>query len=336
MKKLTAALTALVLAVTLAACGEKKERTAPAGGLERVNLVLDYVPNPDHAGIYAAMRDGDFRASGLDVKTIVPTDPAAPLKLLASGRADIAISYEPELLLARDRGLDLVAIGALIQRPLTSIMSAGGEKPVRRVSELAHGRVGTAGIPYQDAYLHTVLQHAGVDPSSVTRVNVGFDLVPAMISKRVDATLGAFWNVEGVQLRRAHKHPSIIPIDKAGVPTYDELVFVARARDARTRGEVFRSFLQALSTAHRAVRRDPAKGVDALLAADKNLKRSDTEASVHATLPAFFPTDTSKPFGYMDPRQWAAYARWMLANKLIKQPVSPRALTNEFLPGEGL
>jgi len=334
--RLIAALTALAVALPLAACGEKKEQTTPSGGLEHVNLVLDYVPNPDHAGIYAALRDGDFREAGLDVKPVIPSDPAAPLKLLASGRADIAISYEPELLLARDRGLDLVAIGALVQRPLTSIMSAGREKPVRSVAQLAHGKVGTAGIPYQDAYLKTVMQHAGADPSSVTRVNVGFDLIPAMLSKRVDATLGAFWNVEGVQLRRAHKHPSIIPIDKAGVPTYDELVFVARAQDLRSRGEVFRSFMQALANAHRAVRKDPAKGVDALLAADKNLKRGDTQASVTATLPAFFPTDTSKPFGYMDPRQWSAYSAWMLRNRLLKQPASPRALTNEFLPGEGL
>ena len=94
--------------------------------------------------------------------------------------------------------------------------------------------------------------------------------------------------------------------------------------------------MQALAEAHRTIRHDPAKGVDALLAADKNLDRGDTQASVTATLPAFFPSDSSKPFGYMDPRQWAAYARWMRGNQLIKQPASPRALTNEFLPGEGL
>src|SRR5205823_6780299 len=140
--------------------------------------------------------------------------------------------------------------------------------------------------------------------------------------------------VEGVQLRRAHKHPSIIPIDKAGVPSYDELVFVARAQDLRSRGEVFRSFMQALANAHRAVRKDPAKGVDALLAADKNLKRGDTQASVKATLPAFFPRARGKPFGYMDPRQGRAYESWMLRNGLIRRPASPAAPTNEVLPGE--
>jgi len=170
-----------------------------------------------------------------------------------------------------------VAIGALVQRPLTSIMSAGGEKPVRRVTDLDHGRVGTAGIPYQDAYLRTVLQHAGVDASSVTHVDVGFNLIPAMLSKRVDATLGAFWNVEGVQLRRAHKHPSIIPIDRAGVPTYNELVFVARAQDLRSRGgllEAAEVHGNWYGTPVQQVRGILAAGRDAILTIDPQGARS--------------------------------------------------------------
>jgi putative hydroxymethylpyrimidine transport system substrate-binding protein len=324
---------ALAAVLALAACGERTERTTPAGGRERVDLVLDYVPNADHAGIYTALKDGQFREAGLDVNPIVPPDPAAPLKLLATGRADLAISYEPELLLARDRGLDLVAVGALIQEPLTSIMSVG-KKAISSVAQLDGKKVGTAGIPYQSAYLKTVLDRAGA--GSAKEVNVGFNLVPAMLSGRVDATLGAFWNVEGVQLQRRHKRPKIIPIDRAGVPTYNELVIVARAQDARDRGAMIRSFMQALAQGHRAVRKDPNAGVDALLAADKNLKRPETAASVKATIPAFFPRDAKRPFGYMDPRRWTAYERWMEANKLLKQPASPRALTNEFLPGEGL
>ena len=333
MRRPIAALAALCAVLALAACGEKSEQTKPTGGREQVDLVLDYVPNPDHAGIYAALKGGDFREAGLDDKPVVPPDPAAPLKLLATGRADLAISYEPELLLARDRGLDLVAVGALIQTPLTSIMSVG-KHPISQVSQLAGKKVGTAGIPYQSAYLKTVLDKAGA--SSAKQVDVGFSLVPAMLSKRVDATLGAFWNVEGVQLQRRHKQPKIIRIDHAGVPTYNELVIVARADDVRHRGPMIRSFLQALAQGHKAVRKDPNVGVDALLAADKNLKRGETAASVRATLPAFFPRSSARPFGYMDPKAWARYSRWMEANNLLKQPASPRALTNEFLPGEGL
>jgi putative hydroxymethylpyrimidine transport system substrate-binding protein len=327
-------LAVLVLLVVLAGCGSKEDVTTPAG-TQRVRLVLDYVPNADHAGIYAAIREGDFRRAGLDVQPVVPSDPAAPLKLLASGKADVVVSYEPELLLARDKGLDAVAIGALVQQPLTSIMSVG-KRGITDVGRLEGKKVGTAGIPYQSAYLKTVAEQAGIDPGKVKDINVGFNLVGAMLSHRVDATLGAFWNVEGVQLARAHRDPHIIRIEKAGVPTYNELVLVARGSDLRSHGELYRTFLQALARGQRAVQRDPQTGVDALLDADKDLKRGDTAASVRATVPTFFPADRTKPFGYMDPRQWRAYSAWMARNKLLKRPATPRALTNEFLPGEGL
>ena len=330
------ALAVLAAAAALAACGEKTDVVGGSNpASERLDLVLDYVPNPDHAGIYTALEEGDFKRAGLDVRPVVPPDPAAPLRLLQAGRADVAISYEPELLLARDKGADLVAIGALVQEPLTSIMSIG-KRPIRRVEQLRDKRIGTAGIPYQDAYLKTILKDGGVPESSVKRVNVGFGLVPAMTSRRVDATLGAFWNVEGVQLRREGKDPHIIPVDRAGVPTYNELVLVARAADLRHEGAKFRSFLQALARAHRTVRRDPEAGVDALIENAKGLKREDTLASVKATLPVFFPSGKDHPWGYMDSSQWARYAAWMADNDLLKRPASARALTNEFLPGEGL
>ena len=172
--------------------------------------MLDYFPNADHAGIYAAKDSGAFSRAGLDVQIQTPSDPAAPLKLLAAGKVDLAISYEPELLLARDKGLKLVAVGALVQKPLTSIMSIG-KHAIADPKDLKGKTVGTAGIPYQSAYLKAILERAGVDPSSVKEVNVGFNLVPAMKTKKVDATLGAFWNYEGVQLRLREAAPEDHP-----------------------------------------------------------------------------------------------------------------------------
>lgn len=334
MNRLTTLATALLAVVTLAACGAKKDVTAPPGS-QRVRLLLDYLPNADHAGIYTAIADGAFRRAGLDVKPEVPSDPSAPLKLLQAGKADIAISYEPELLLARDKGLPLVAIGALVQRPLTSIISLPKGR-VKEVADLEGKTVGTAGIPYQSAYLKTILRDAGADPARVKEVDVGFNLVPAMLSGRVDATLGGFSNVEGVQLRRDHKRPTVIPVDKAGVPTYDELVLVARAQDLRDRGPFFRAFLQALARGHADLRKSPARGVDALLKANPDLKRPLQEASLKATVSAFFPADRRRPFGSMDPTAWARYGKWMFDNKLVKRQPAGRSLTNEFLPGEGL
>jgi putative hydroxymethylpyrimidine transport system substrate-binding protein len=321
-------------ALLLAACGERKEPTA-APAQQRVRLMLDYFPNADHAGIYAAKGDGAFSRAGLDVQIQTPSDPAAPLKLLAAGKVDLAVSYEPELLLARDKGLKLVAVGALVQKPLTSIMSIG-KHAIDDPAQLKGKTVGTAGIPYQSAYLKAILDGAGVDPSSVKEVNLGFNLVPAMKTKKVDATLGAFWNYEGVQLRLQKEHPKVIRMENVGVPTYQELVIVAREQDLAKGGERVRRFMRALGQGHAALRSDPEAGVKPLLQANPDLERDLQLESVKATLPVFFPA-AGKPFGWMEGAEWARYGDWMYTNKLLSRPpAAARALTDEFLPGQGL
>jgi len=329
-------LAALTAAVALSACGSKQDVTTTGGGLKRVDLVLDYLPNADHAPIYAAQAIGAFKAEGLDVRIRTPSDPAAPLKLVAARQADLAISYEPELLLARDKGAHLAAIGALVQKPLTSIISLGGK--VKAAKDLKGEKVGTAGIPYQSAYLQTIAAANGVEPSSVHEINVGFNLIPSMLSKKVDATLGAFWNIEGVQLRRQHKKPTIIRMDQVGVPTYQELVFVANNDRLREKGvgDVMRRFLQAVSRGAKAVKANPAVGADALVKADSSLDRATQLAQIEATLPVFFPEDPAFPFGFMNADEWKAYGQWMVKNKLVGRLPTPTSLTNEFLPGRGI
>jgi putative hydroxymethylpyrimidine transport system substrate-binding protein len=337
LRRLTAALLAAVCVLALAACGERKESTAPAKR-EAVRLMLDYFPNADHAGIYAAQGTGAFDRARLDVAIQTPSDPSAPLKLLAAGRVDLAISYEPELLLARDRGQKLVAVGALVQKPLTSVVSIG-RRAITDPRQLAGKTVGTSGIPYQSAYLKAILGRAGVDPKRVKEVNVGFNLVPAMLSGKVDATLGAYWNYEAIQLQQEHKRPQVIRMDKVGVPTYNELVIVARQEDldAQNGGAKVRRFMRALAEGMKALRKDPNAGIDPLLAANKDLDRRLQEASVKATMPVFFPADASKPFGTMDATEWGAYGAWMARNRLLRNPPDAgAALTNEFLPGQGI
>jgi len=334
-----AALAVPLLVLALAGCGEKQEPTAGAQGeADELRLVLDYFPNADHAGLYAAEATGEFERAGLDVEINAPPDPTAPLKLLRAGRADIVLSYEPELLLARDKGAeDLIAVGALVQRPLTSLVALPGSG-IRSAGDLAGKRVGTAGIAYQSAYLKTILERAGVDAGSVRETGVGFDLVRPLITGRVDATLGAFWNYEGTDLERRGRDPVILRMDELGVPTYNELVFVARREDFDADGASrIRRFLQATARGHNALRRDPTTGIDALLDASSGLDRGLQTAVVEATLPVFFPKDEERTFGWQDPAEWDAYGRWMEANGLLTRPPNAaRALTNEFLPGEGL
>ena len=331
---MTAGLAALALA--LSACGEKKESVTSSGGTQSMTLMLDWFPNADHVGIYQALADGDFEKAGLNVHIQVPSDPALPLKLLEAGKTDVAISYEPEVMLARDKGEALVSVAAIVQEPLTSIVSIGS-KHIRTVAALRGKRVGDAGIPYQHAYLTTILSRAHVPANSVKEINVGSNLVPAMLSGRVDATLGAYWNYEAIQLQRMHKHPNVIRMDQVGVLTYDELVVVARKSTVVNHPDELRRFVQALGRGYEAVRRDPQAAVNNLVKANPGLDPGFQLASVKATLPAFFPSDTSKPWGWMSASRWNAYGQWMLNQHLISNPNAVvDASTNELLAGQGL
>jgi putative hydroxymethylpyrimidine transport system substrate-binding protein len=213
-----------------------------------------------------------------------------------------------------------------------------GRRAITDPKQLAGKTVGTSGIPYQSAYLKAILAQAGADPASVKEVNVGFNLVPAMLSRRVDATLGAYWNYEAIQLAQQRKRPKVIRMETAGVPTYNELVVVAREEDLRENGGArVRRFMRALGEAVKALRKDPSTGITPLLRANRDLDRRLQEASVKATLPVFFPADSSKPVGYMEPAEWVRYGDWMARNRLLRNPPdAARALTNEFLPGEGV
>jgi putative hydroxymethylpyrimidine transport system substrate-binding protein len=328
------AATAFLLALGLAACGEKKERLAPSAH-QSLNLMLDWLPNADHVGLYQALASGDFTKAGLDVHVQVPGDPATPLQLLAAGKVDAAISYEPQLMLTRDKNEPLVAVAAIVQRPLTSIVSLAAKK-ITSPKNLRGKRVGDAGIPYQHAYLDTILAQAGVPASSVKELNVGANLVPAMLSGRVDATLGAFWNYEAIQLRQLGRRPNVIRVDSAGVPPYDELVVVVRESEIVNNAQEIRRFVQALGRGYEAVRSNPQAGVDALVKANPSLSPKLQLASVKATLSSFFPAGSGQPWGFQNQTQWNAYGQWMLRNHLITNPATViGASTNELLAGQG-
>jgi putative hydroxymethylpyrimidine transport system substrate-binding protein len=315
-----------VICALAAGCGEKEDSLEP-GEPEPLEVMLDFFPNADHAPIYAAEAGGHFKDVGLDVTIRQPPDPAAPLKQVVAGRVDLAISYEPEVLRARDQGLAAEAVGALVQAPLTSIISLP-QAGIRRPEDLDGKAVGTAGIDYQSAYLSAIAKQAG---AKIEEQNVGFNLSSALLTKKVDAVLGAFWNYEGTDLRMRGRDPQILRIEQAGVPTYDELVLVANADQEDDR---IKRFVAALERGVADLRRDPDRALKGLLDANPDLDPKLQRAVLDVTLPLFQPP-RGRPYGWQDPGQWNDFARWMRDNELLENLIDAEdAFTNQYLPGE--
>jgi putative hydroxymethylpyrimidine transport system substrate-binding protein len=324
---IAAALALLALILGLAACGEKSDDTT-GGQAEPLSLTLDFYPNPDHAGIYMAEKLGYFADAGLDVSIHTPSDPAAPIKQVAAGQTDLAISYEPEVLLAHEQGLDVVAVGALVDRPLTSLIWLK-KSGIGGIAGLRGKTIATAGIPYQDAYLKTILARAKLTPADVDTVSVGYGLLPALVGGKAQAMLGGFSNVEGVDLRLRGKDPVVTPVDELGVPTYDELVVVANRKLLEEDPQKVRLFLGALARGTAAAVKQPEAAGKALLEANSDLDPKLTRAEIAATLPLL------SRRGEMDQAEWKAFIAWMQRNGLIAgRPSTAEVLSDEYLAGE--
>jgi putative hydroxymethylpyrimidine transport system substrate-binding protein len=331
---LAAALAAalLLLALGLSACGEKSEDIS--GEAQPLSLTLDFYPNPDHAGIYMAQKLGYFEEAGLDVSIGAPSDPSAPIKQVAAGSSELAISYEPEVALAHEQGLDVVAVAALVNRPLTSMIWLK-KSGIKGIADLRGKTIATAGIPYQEAFLATILARAKLSLSAVKVANVGFGLVPALVGGSAQAMLGGYGNVEGVDLRERGKEPVITPVDQLGVPTYDELVLVANRDSLEEDPEKYRLFIAALARGTAAAVADPKAATQAVTEANDSLEPKLTAAEVEATLPLLSATEAGQPYGYMDPDEWSTFTGWMRDNELIDSlPAPEELLTDAYLPGK--
>jgi putative hydroxymethylpyrimidine transport system substrate-binding protein len=237
---------------------------------EPATLALDFQPNAVHAGIYAAE----------DVRVQVPSSSTDSLKLLATGRADMAVVDIHDLGLARGRGADIVGVGALVQRPLAAVIARPG---IRRPRDLEGKRVGVTGLPSDDAVLRAVVEHDGGDYSKVRRTTIGFTAVPSLIAGKVDAVV-SFWNAEGVALRERGVRTREFRVDRYGAPRYPELVLAVKRADAADASDT----LDKLAEGTRAALRDRDATVETLVeasGADEELVRAQLEAVAPALLP---------------------------------------------------
>lgn len=305
-------------------------RTEPA----RIDLSLDWTPNPDHVGLYYAQQQGEFQRAGLRVTMRAPSDPSAPIKLIGLNKIDLAISYQPDLFLAAEKGLPVRAVAALIPVPLNSLIALAGSG-ITEPASLRGRKVGITGIPTDDATLATLLRSGGLARGEVRTVNVGFNLVTSLLSHKVDAILGGYRNVEGIQIaQQTGRQPVILPVDRLGVPRYDELVLVANA--ARLRADAayadsVRRFVAAMSKGASAARADRS-GAIAVMAKSTTYPARFLRASVPATLDLLAPPD-GRQVGCLDMAAWRAYGAWMHRTGLLRRPVDAgTAATTSYLP----
>ena len=278
----------MVLTAALAAsgCGDARN-PEPDGGTRtarQVTLALDFMPNAVHAGIYSAARLGHDRRAGIALRIRTPSSSTDSLKLLASRRADFAVVDIHDLGLARERGDDIVGVGAVVQRPLAAVMARPG---IRRPRDLEGRRVGVTGLPSDDAVLRAVVEADGGDFGEVRRVTIGFSAVPSLVSGRVDAAT-AFWNAEGVALRQRGVPTREFRVDEFGAPSYPELVLAVRRETLDRRSELVARALQALAAGTDSALREPvaaARQIAAASGADERLVRAQLDAVASALRP---------------------------------------------------
>ena len=229
---------------------------SPALAADKLTLMLDWFVNPDHAPIVLAEEKGFFADAGLEVEIVSPADPADPPKLVAAGRADLAVSYQPQLHLQVHEGLPLVRVGTLVGMPLNCLM-VRADGPVGTIADLKGRTIGFSVAGVEQAVVAALLKHAGLGPEDVEMVNVNWSLTPALMSGQVDATIGGFRNFELTQMKLAGGEGKCFFVEEEGLPAYDELIFVAN-RDSLDPDRVTR-FLGAVERATQYMLNHPAE-----------------------------------------------------------------------------
>ncbi|MBI4336949.1 MAG: ABC transporter substrate-binding protein [Chloroflexi bacterium] len=313
----------LLLVVLLAAsCAREKETV-------KVSMALDWYPWSNHAGLYEAQKQGYYASEGLDVNIYTPSDPSTVLQTVGAGKDDFGISYQAEVLLARSQGIPVVSIAGLVQHPLNSVMTLK-ESGITRPKQLEGKTVGTPGIPADEPMLKTMVEKDGGDFSKVKLVNIGFDLVPALIGKKVDAIVGAYWVHESIVMGQQGYPVNVMRMEQWGVPDFYELVLVASEKTVTERPDVVKRFMQATLKGYADARKDLDKAVETLAAASPQVDQKVEKEGIRLLAPLW--TEKVPAFGWQETEKWRAFAQWMQDNKLLDKPVDPeKAYTNQFV-----
>lgn len=322
LKKMLSAGLALCLLV-LGGCGAPKE-TAQTDGLKPVEVVLDWYPNAIHAFLYNAIEKGYYAQEGLEVKLRFPSNENDALSLVAAGKADIGIYYPQYIIQARaDQNVPVKGIGAVVQYPL-GVVTSLAEKNIKSPADLVGKNIGYGGSELSEAIIRTIMKNVGADSAEITLTNVGFDLMSAMTTGNVDATVGCMVNHEIPQLIEEGFDINYFSMSDYGVPKDYEMVFLANDKTIEQDSDILKAFLRASQKGFADMKNDPQGSLELLLSkqsADEfPLSKTVEEQSMNVLLPAMETEDA--PFLSQREEVWQTDIDWLLENKLIDNPVA--------------
>ena len=313
----------------VAACGDDDDDDG--GEPVAVSVALDWFPWAQHAPLYLAQERGYFEDEGLSVDFHVPANPEDGLKLVGSGEEDFAISYQLDTLLARGQDIPVQSVAALVQHPLNGIMSLESAG-ITRPADLAGKKVGYAGLASDEALVKAVLAADGLTLDDIELVNVGFDLAPSLVSKRVDAVIGAYFVYESFQIENeSGDEVSVLPLTDWGVPDYYELVLVASDETVEDDGEMIEKFVRALQRGYDDAADDQAAAIEALLENNSDAVEEVETASIELLWP-YWTDEGEVDFGTQTDENWERYAGWLKESGLLADDVeADSAFTNKFV-----
>lgn len=309
MRRAVALLAAALALAGVAGCGGSgAEPGAPKGA----TLVLDFTPNAVHSGIYAALAEGFYERAGVDLKVQPPGESTDAPKLLGAGKVAFAILDIHDLGIAREKGIPLVGVAPIVQRPLAAVI-ARGDGGVKSPRDLEGERVGVSGLPSDEAVVDSEVAADGGDPAKVDEVTIGFTAVPSLAAGRVAAATG-FWNAEAVALERQGVPIRVFKVDDFGAPPYPELVLATSEGLPKSDPQLVDAVVSATRRGYAFAEAHPSHALGALLAANPELERADQAAQLKALLPVLHP----RPF---NPAVLQAWAQWDLQHHLLEKPL---------------
>src|SRR6201996_4083199 len=316
MRRAVALLAAALLLAGVAGCGGSgAEPGAPKGA----TLVLDFVPNAVHTGIYAAVAQGFYKKAGIDLHVQVPGESTDAPKLLTAGRTQFAILDITDLGIADEKGLELVGLMPIVQEPLAAVL-ARRDGPVKRPRDMDGHTVGVTGLPSDTAVVHSEVAADGGNPKGVDEVTIGYNSVASLAAGKVDAATG-FWNDEAVEAKRQGIPLRVFKVDEYGAPKYPELVLTTTRKELEAEPELVEGMVQATTEGYEFPEENSAKALEDLLAANPSLEKADTEAQLNVLLPALHPD----PFKESVLKEWAA---WASTHELLPKPLDVKSAFN--------